>query len=191
MGNNTANRPLRKRRHLATRSSLDSAEMAIVDGRRTIGEISAMVEMEVGKGGPFDDPFPDDVLEVAQPAPLTIGAECRAMFGMSLGPLNGVHWLLRKHCRRDLGLHAGWHATATKCHRNHWFSVLARFLSPTKSPRRGLCFLLLPHAAIAKIGRDSVRATQRNELPLALCHGYAAATAKLAIGPLIFIVSGI
>ncbi len=87
MGNNTANRPLRNRRHLATRSSLDSAEMAIVDGRRTIGEISAMVEMEVGKGGPFDDPFPDDVLEVAQPAPLTIGAECRAMFGMSLGPL--------------------------------------------------------------------------------------------------------
>ncbi|MBW6123814.1 hypothetical protein KZ843_13100 [Pseudomonas aeruginosa] len=84
MGNNTANWALRKRRHLATRSSLDSAEMAIVDGRRTIGEISAMVEME---GGPFDDPFPDDVLEVAQPAPLTVGAECRAMFGMNLGPL--------------------------------------------------------------------------------------------------------
>jgi len=87
MGNNTASRPLRKRRHLATRSSLDNAEMAIVDGRRTIGEISAMVEMEGVKGGPFDDPFPDDVIEVAQPAPLTIGAECRAMFGMSLGPL--------------------------------------------------------------------------------------------------------
>ncbi|EMM5100929.1 hypothetical protein ACK249_005111 [Pseudomonas aeruginosa] len=87
MGNNTANRPLRKRRHLATRSSLDSAEMAIVDGRRTIGEISAMVEMEGGNGGPFNDPFPDDVLEVVQPAPLTVGAECRAMFGMSLGPL--------------------------------------------------------------------------------------------------------
>ncbi|EKF7417588.1 hypothetical protein EFK68_04375 [Pseudomonas aeruginosa] len=87
MGNNTANRPLRKRRHLATRSSLDSAEMAIVDGRRTIGEISAMVEIEGRKGGAFDDPFPDDVLEVAQPAPLTVGAECRAMFGMNLGPL--------------------------------------------------------------------------------------------------------
>lgn len=87
MDTTTAIRPLRRRRPLATSRSLDSAELAIADGKQTIGEISAMVEMEKGGRNPFDDPFPDFDIDDVQPVPRTLGAEAQEMFGMSLWPL--------------------------------------------------------------------------------------------------------
>lgn len=87
MANNAASQSLRNRHKIATPRSLANAEMAITDGRRTIGEIAEMVEMDVGKGGSFGDPLRDDFPGVVQSAPLTVSAVCQAMFGMSLGPL--------------------------------------------------------------------------------------------------------
>ncbi|WP_165678549.1 hypothetical protein [Metapseudomonas otitidis] len=89
MANNAASQSLRNRHKISTPSSLTNAEMAITDGRRTIGEIAEMVEMDVGKGGSFGDPFRDDIRGVVQSAPLTVSAVCQAMFGRVLPRFHG------------------------------------------------------------------------------------------------------